>query len=96
VSDLEVNLTLIGGPTVLVEIAGFRILTDPTFDPPSKYEAGGIVLEKTAGPALTVDQVGAIDLALGSHDQHFDNLDRAGRAFLTRAKTTCTTRSGGF
>ena len=92
--DLEVSLTLIGGPTVLLEIGGFRVLTDPTFDPPSKYEAGGIVLERTAGPALTVDQVGAIDLALVSHDQHFDNLDRAGRIFLTRGKTTCTTRSG--
>ena len=93
-SDLEVSLTLIGGPTVLLEIAGFRILTDPTFDPPSKYEAGGIVLEKTTGPALTADEVGAIDLALVSHDQHFDNLDRSGRTFLTRAKTTCTTQMG--
>jgi L-ascorbate metabolism protein UlaG (beta-lactamase superfamily) len=55
--DPEVSLTLIGGPTVLLEIGGFRVLTDPTFDPPSKYEAGGIVLEKTAGPALTVDEV---------------------------------------
>lgn len=93
-SDLDVSLTLIGGPTVLLEIGGLRVLTDPTFDPPSKYEAGGIVLEKTAGPALTVDEVGAIDLALVSHDQHFDNLDRAGRTFLSRAKTTCTTRAG--
>lgn len=41
---------------------GFRVLTDPTFDPPSKYEAVGIVLDKTAGPALTADEVGAIDL----------------------------------
>lgn len=93
-SELEVSLTLIGGPTVLLEIGAFRVLTDPTFDPPSKYEAGGIVLEKTAGPALTADEVGAIDLALVSHDQHFDNLDRAGRTFLARAKTTCTTRAG--
>jgi L-ascorbate metabolism protein UlaG (beta-lactamase superfamily) len=94
VSNLEVKLTLVGGPTVLVEIAGFRILTDPTFDLPGKYEAGGVVLEKTAGPALTEDEVGVVDLALVSHDQHFDNLDRAGRTFLTRAKTTCTTRAG--
>jgi len=94
VSDLEIDLTLIGGSTVLVEMTGFRILTDPTFDPPSRYEVGGIVLEKTAGPALTADQVGASDLAQVSHDQHFDNLDRAGRMFLTRAKARCTTRAG--
>ena len=26
------RFTLIGGPTVLIEIAGFRLVTDPTFD----------------------------------------------------------------
>lgn len=35
------RLTHIGGPTVLVELAGWRILTDPTFDPPGrKYGFG--------------------------------------------------------
>jgi L-ascorbate metabolism protein UlaG (beta-lactamase superfamily) len=28
------TLTLIGGPTALIEISGFRLLTDPTFDQP--------------------------------------------------------------
>lgn len=93
-SEIEINLTLIGGPTVLLDIGGFKVLTDPTFDPPGKYQAGGIVLEKTAGPALSADEVGAIDLALVSHDQHFDNLDRAGRSFLPLAKNTCTTQAG--
>ena len=32
-AGLEVGLTLIGGPTVLIEVGGFRLLTDPTFDP---------------------------------------------------------------
>jgi len=26
------TITLIGGPTALIEIGGFRFLTDPTFD----------------------------------------------------------------
>jgi len=30
-------LTLIGGPTVLIELDGLRMLTDPTFDPPGHY-----------------------------------------------------------
>ena len=30
----QLTATLIGGPTVLIEIGGFRVLTDPTFDPP--------------------------------------------------------------
>ena len=59
VSKLEVNLRLVGGPTLLLERGGFRVLTDPTFDSPSKQEAGGVGLEKTAGPALTADEVGA-------------------------------------
>jgi L-ascorbate metabolism protein UlaG (beta-lactamase superfamily) len=35
------QLTHVGGPTVLVELDGWRILTDPTFDPPgSRYRFG--------------------------------------------------------
>jgi L-ascorbate metabolism protein UlaG (beta-lactamase superfamily) len=89
----EATLTLIGGPTVLIELDGFRILTDPTFDPPGEYP-GGVTLKKLAGPALSADEVGVVDAALLSHDQHFDNLDRAGRAFLARARTTFTTKAG--
>jgi L-ascorbate metabolism protein UlaG (beta-lactamase superfamily) len=29
-------ITLIGGPTALIEASGFRLLTDPTFDPPGE------------------------------------------------------------
>ena len=31
------RFTLIGGPTVLIELGGFRLLTDPTFDGPGEY-----------------------------------------------------------
>jgi L-ascorbate metabolism protein UlaG (beta-lactamase superfamily) len=31
-----VRLTHIGGPTLLVEVAGWRLLTDPTFDQPGR------------------------------------------------------------
>ena len=31
-----IRLTHIGGPPVLIEAKGWRILTDPTFDPPGK------------------------------------------------------------
>jgi L-ascorbate metabolism protein UlaG (beta-lactamase superfamily) len=33
---VEVGLTHIGGPTVLIELEGWRLLTDPTFDPPGR------------------------------------------------------------
>jgi L-ascorbate metabolism protein UlaG (beta-lactamase superfamily) len=91
----EATLTLVGGPTVLIEIGGFKFLTDPTFDPPGDYQ-GGVLLRKTAGPSLTAQEVGAVDAVLLSHDQHFDNLDRAGRAFLETAGTTLTTKAGAM
>ncbi|HEX3804440.1 MAG TPA: hypothetical protein VHV75_16550 [Solirubrobacteraceae bacterium] len=36
-----VRATHVGGPTVLIEIGGWRLLTDPTFDAPGrKYSFG--------------------------------------------------------
>ncbi len=90
----DITLTLIGGPTVLVELAGFRLLTDPTFDAPGRYQAGTITLEKMRGPAIASDAVGPIDAVLLSHDQHFDNLDHTGRAFLAKADKVLTTAAG--
>ena len=93
-ASLEINLTLIGGPTVLIECLGLRLLTDPTFDEPGSYEAGGIMLEKRIGPAFSADNLGVVDAVLLSHDQHFDNFDRTGREFAQKARNTFTTRSG--
>jgi L-ascorbate metabolism protein UlaG (beta-lactamase superfamily) len=89
------KITLVGGPTALIETAGLRVLTDPTFDPSgSEYTNGPITLRKTAGPALGVDGVGQIDVVLLSHDQHADNLDNSGRAMLASAGSVITTPSG--
>jgi L-ascorbate metabolism protein UlaG (beta-lactamase superfamily) len=90
----DVMLTLVGGPTVLIGIDGFRLLTDPTFDAPGRYPAGAVTLEKTAGPALTPEEVGPVDAVLLSHDQHYDNLDHSGRTFLAKTGVTFTTVAG--
>jgi L-ascorbate metabolism protein UlaG (beta-lactamase superfamily) len=37
----EVAVTHIGGPTALIEVGGWRLLTDPTFDPPGQRYAFG-------------------------------------------------------
>ncbi|MCC8975356.1 MBL fold metallo-hydrolase [Bradyrhizobium brasilense] len=89
-------LTLIGGPTVLIEFDGIRLLTDPTFDPPGDYKGAHspVVHRKTSGPAIAVDQVGSLDAVLLSHDHHFDNLDNSGRALLPNVGVTFTTNSG--
>ncbi|MHC1949347.1 MBL fold metallo-hydrolase [Bradyrhizobium sp. UFLA06-06] len=92
----NLTLTLVGGPTVLIEYDGFRLLTDPTFDPPGEYQGAysPVRHRKTDGPALSVERIGKLDAVLLSHDHHFDNLDNAGRALLPHAGTTYTTNSG--
>jgi len=45
-------------------------------------------------PALAPEALSAIDHVLLSHDHHFDNLDRAGRALLPAAKSVLTTVEG--
>jgi L-ascorbate metabolism protein UlaG (beta-lactamase superfamily) len=88
------TVQLIGGPTVLITVGGRRLLTDPTFDPPGQYRSGsGSILTKTAGPAVSLEQVGAIDAVLLSHDQHSDNLDTSGRELLGRVPIVLGTAS---
>ncbi len=92
----EVRITHVGGPTTIIEAAGWRILTDPTFDAPGrKYTFGwGTSSRKTAGPAVPASDVGPIDAVLVSHDHHADNLDDAGRELLAEAPVVVTTRAG--
>jgi len=92
----DVRLTHIGGPTVLVEVDGWRLLTDPTFDPPGRhYKFGwGTSSDKVAGPAVAVADIGPIDAVLLTHDHHADNLDDAGRALLPSAGAVVTTLAG--
>jgi L-ascorbate metabolism protein UlaG (beta-lactamase superfamily) len=93
--DVTATVVKIGGPTLLIEIAGVRLLTDPTFDPAgSDYQVGPVSLRKTAGPAIDADSIGPIDAVLLSHDQHPDNLDERGRALLERVPIVVTTASG--
>lgn len=80
---MAVTILAVGGPTALLEIGGLRLVTDPTFDLPGRYPVGQRALVKNAGPALTPAQIGAVDAVLLSHDQHPDNLDTSGRAFLS-------------
>jgi L-ascorbate metabolism protein UlaG (beta-lactamase superfamily) len=95
-AHMDVCLTHIGGPTVLIEVGGWRLLTDPTFDPPGRwyYFGRGTGSRKTAGPALAASELGPIDAVLLTHDHHADNLDAAGRAVLQSAGVVITTVSG--
>lgn len=85
-------VTYLGGPTVLLEYAGFTILTDPTFDPPGDYpREGSTTLVKTRGPAIPVAALPPVHLILLSHHDHRDNLDEAGLALVRSGIPTLTT-----
>ena len=92
----HITLTLIGGPTTLIEFNGIRLLTDPTFDPPGLYQEKPVRFEKTTGPARALAEIGALDAVLLSHDQHLDNLDHAGRAMLPSVPHVYTTKAGAL
>jgi L-ascorbate metabolism protein UlaG (beta-lactamase superfamily) len=92
----DVAVTHVGGPTALIEVGGWRLLTDPTFDAPGRrYAFGwGTSSRKLAGPSIAASDLGPIDAVLLTHDHHGDNLDPAGRALLPSAGAVVTTDSG--
>jgi L-ascorbate metabolism protein UlaG (beta-lactamase superfamily) len=82
---------------VLLEWAGLRIVTDPTFDAPQSYEdPGSTPLVKTAGPAIPRERLGQVDLVLLSHHAHKDNLDYEGLELLATGVTTLSTRKASM
>jgi L-ascorbate metabolism protein UlaG (beta-lactamase superfamily) len=88
-----VRVTYLGGPTYLLEIGRFRIISDPGFDPQGteRNEGPGHLLTKVMAPPIPADAIGRIDIALVSHAQHLDNLDNEGRRLLHKVGTTLTT-----
>ena len=88
-----VRVTYLGGPTYLLEIGRFRIISDPGFDPQGteRNEGPGHLLTKVMAPPIPVEQIGRIDIALVSHAQHLDNLDNEGRRLLGKVGMTLTT-----
>jgi L-ascorbate metabolism protein UlaG (beta-lactamase superfamily) len=91
----SLRITYIGGPTMLLEFDGTRVLTDPTFDlGGGDYPAGPVTLHKLSPPAISLKELPSIDYVLLSHDHHSDNLDHAGRQSLALAKLVLTTAEG--
>ncbi|HEY3006281.1 MAG TPA: MBL fold metallo-hydrolase, partial [Kribbellaceae bacterium] len=88
---MTLTITHIGGPTALLGIGGLSLLTDPTFDEPGEYPLPNRVMTKYTGPALRPAGLGPVDAVLLSHHQHWDNLDRAGRAYLPSVPVTLST-----
>lgn len=93
---MNFKLTHISTATMLLEIGSLRLLTDPVFDPAGgRYSFGwGTGSTKLTDAPVSPDSLGQIDAVLLSHDHHEDNLDKAGRTFLPKAKRVLTTTSG--
>lgn len=91
--SMPIRLTYLGGPTYLLEVGQFRLVTDPGFDPQGseKSEGPGHLLTKVMDAPIPVDKLGPIDAVLLSHAQHLDNLDNEGRRLLALVGTTITT-----
>jgi L-ascorbate metabolism protein UlaG (beta-lactamase superfamily) len=78
----ELGVTWLGHSTVLVEIAGKRVLTDPVFsDRVSPSQVFGP--KRFFAPPLALDELPKVDVVLISHD-HYDHLDRATVVDLAR------------
>jgi L-ascorbate metabolism protein UlaG (beta-lactamase superfamily) len=91
---MKVTITQIDTACMLIDVNGFRIVTDPAFDAAGgEYQSGsGRILRKTGTPALKPEQLGHVDLVLLSHDQHKDNLDDSGREFIKTVPRVISTR----
>lgn len=73
-SSDELQVTWLGHSSLLLEIGGLRILTDPVWsDRASPFPFFGP--ERFFAPPLPLDRLPAVDVILISHD-HYDHLDR--------------------
>ncbi|MFC5500823.1 MBL fold metallo-hydrolase [Lysinimonas soli] len=87
------TVTYLGGPTALLEWGGLRIVTDPTFDAPQRYDdPDESTLTKTAGPAIPRRDIEPVDLVLLSHHGHKDNLDWEGLELIAQGPMTLSTQ----
>lgn len=94
---MKVTITHIDTACVLLNINGFKILTDPTLNKKDgflpQYVSSPLAFSKKyIDPALSNEEIGKVDLVLLSHDHHSDNLDKNGRAFIKTVKIVLSTK----
>jgi len=82
VDDGTIRVTVVGHATVLLQVGGLNILTDPVLSPrigPLSW----LGVTRVRPPALAFADLPRIDVVLVSHD-HYDHLDRPTLAALER------------
>jgi L-ascorbate metabolism protein UlaG (beta-lactamase superfamily) len=94
---MKVTITHIDTACVLININGYKILTDPTLDKkdgffPQYVSSPMAFSKKYISPSLSIEEIGKVDLVLLSHDHHSDNLDKKGRAFIKTVPVVLSTK----
>lgn len=83
VSGNEARVTWVGHATVLIQIAGLNILTDPLWaERASPLSFAGP--KRVSAPAISLQALPPVDIVLISHD-HYDHLDTATLRWLDAA-----------
>ena len=90
---MQITITHISTACILLDINGFKILTDPVLDPAGVYyhHGFGAFSRKTEAPALQNVDLSRIDLVLLSHHQHKDNFDQKGKETAMQAAAIIST-----
>jgi L-ascorbate metabolism protein UlaG (beta-lactamase superfamily) len=102
--DAGLQLTFIGTATVLLRCEGFTLLTDPNFLHRGEraYVGLGVSTKRLTAPALTVEDLPALDFVVLSHHHgdHFDHRAASGLRkdlpIVTNAGAARKLRSQGF
>lgn len=92
---MDIKITHIDTACLLLEINGYKILTDPTLDNAGKlyYHGFGAFSRKTENPALQNIDLKDVDLILLSHHQHKDNFDTKGKEFASKVSKIISTKN---
>lgn len=90
---MNIHVTHIDTACILLDINGYKILTDPTLDAAGKlyYHGSGTFSRKIESPALNSHDLKEVELILLSHHQHKDNFDNKGKEFALTVPTILST-----
>ncbi len=89
---MAVSLTFVGNATTLLRYRSLTLLTDPNFLHAGQYAylGYGLVSRRLRDPALSIDELPALDAIVLSH-MHGDHWDRVARRGLPKALPVFTT-----
>jgi L-ascorbate metabolism protein UlaG (beta-lactamase superfamily) len=94
-SQDEVTVGWVGHSTILINLFGYKILTDPVFGDQIGMSLGTFQfgIKRHTAPALTIDEIGVVDLILLSH-AHMDHFDIPTLNKIANSQTKVITATG--